>query len=130
MSGMTVYVTLPGFYKEPITVPTTATIQQFCHEVHKKTGVTLFNGFGFVGQASDGTITQRYIVPTSARIVNQIPETYDTNGNRTGTADFGPTIIDNTNGTETTLADLSITHGMELKFFSVPSLSSQQTANQ
>jgi ketosteroid isomerase-like protein len=77
MSGMTIYVTLPGFYKEPITVPTTATIADFCREVHKKTGVTLFNGFGFVSQASDGTITQRYVVPTAARIVNQIPETYD-----------------------------------------------------
>lgn len=56
MSGMLVYVTLPGYKKEPVTISTTATIADFCRDVLQSTGFRIFEGFGFVSQ--DGsTIT-------------------------------------------------------------------------
>jgi hypothetical protein len=63
---MLVYVTLPGMKKEPITVPDAATLADFCREVFHRTGVSLFNGFGFKNLTDGST----YTVPTSARVNN------------------------------------------------------------
>jgi hypothetical protein len=53
MSGMLIYVTLPGYKKEPVTLSLTATIADFCRDVLQSTGFRIFEGFGFTSQ--DGT---------------------------------------------------------------------------
>jgi hypothetical protein len=64
MSGMVVYVTLPGYIKEPIYVSLTATVQDFCRAVLDKTGVKVFDGFGFAGQDANAQ------VPKASAFVN------------------------------------------------------------
>jgi hypothetical protein len=114
-NGMTVYVTLPGIYKEPINVPTDCTLADFCREVHHHTGVSIFNGFGFKGQG--GTV---YTVPFAARIIKATPDQYDNTGAlSTAAQDLSASVIDADAGTLTTLADLGITHNEHLVFFSL-----------
>lgn len=50
------FVTVPGLKKEPITIADTATVGDFCREVYHRTGISLFNGFGFKGMNTSGVV--------------------------------------------------------------------------
>lgn len=51
-----IFVTIPGMKKEPITIPDTATVADFCREVYHRTGCSLFGGFGFKGMNTSGVV--------------------------------------------------------------------------
>lgn len=65
---MLIFVTVPGLKKEPITIPDNATVGDFVREAFNRTGVSLFNGFGFRGQAANGTFTLGYSAPLMSKV--------------------------------------------------------------
>lgn len=64
-------VTVPGMKLEPIFVPDTCTIAELCRRIYDKTGVRLFNGFGFTSQGAGGANTATYTVQTEAAVTTQ-----------------------------------------------------------
>lgn len=64
---MTIFVTVPGLKKEPIVMPDTATVADFVRRAFERTGVSLFNGFGYQGQNVSGTINLNYQEPLASK---------------------------------------------------------------
>lgn len=128
MAGMVIYATLPGMKQVPIWIPTTSTVADMCRAIFEKTGVTLFNGFGYLGKNTAGDVAQGYYVASPAKIDTQgdlAPVQKYTGAVTTDKDLFAPqattpsTVIDVTMVTAATaISTLGITTGMEVIFFS------------
>lgn len=114
MAGVTYYVTLPGMKKEPITISDQATVADFCREVFHRTGCTIFNGFGFVGQ---GATT--YYTPRLGVVVKLNAEKRNAAGAIQTKPDLSNVQVDSRRGTETLFSSLA-SSGDELIIFNVP----------